>query len=138
MSSSVFRSDSLCTSIDLQVRRSHRSKPPNGHLHHGCLTLGPDGAAMKCRGGRPGEVRMYAVNESTADVFKRAADRLYMWRWPWLPEEPSFYRADGSAVLITLPYDRLAWLELTQDELTELERRVPDLLLSRRPRKVLG
>ena len=80
---------------------------------------------------------MYAVNESTADVFKRAADRLYMWRWPWLPEEPSFYRADGSAVLITLPYDRLAWLELTQDELTELERRVPDLLLSRRPRKVL-
>ncbi len=40
--------------------------------------------------GQPGEVRMYAVNESTADVFKRAADRLYMWRWPWLPEEPSF------------------------------------------------
>ena len=49
----------------------------------------------------------------------------------------TFLLADGSAVLITLPYDRLAWLELTQDELTELERRVPDLLLSRRPRKVL-
>jgi hypothetical protein len=88
--------------------------------------------------GEPGELRVYDANATTADIFKRAANRLYMWRWPWLPEEPSFYRADGSAVLTTLPVDGIAWLDLTGEELTEVERRVPDLLLSRRPRKVLG
>jgi len=102
-------------------------------LHPWLVEARPGWGRDEIPDGQPGELRVYEANAATAGVFKRAADRLCMWRWPWLPEAPAFYRPDGSAVLMTLPVDGLAWLDLAEQELRELERGVPNLLLKRRP-----
>jgi hypothetical protein len=133
----------LAVRFTLHARRF--SSPPDDsfvavqrELEPWLLSTVPSWGRDEVARGELGYLYSYGANGATAEILKRATDRLYKWRWPWLPEEPSFYRADGKLLLATLPQDRLAWLELSSDEVEDLQRRIPDLLLSRRAEKIVG
>jgi hypothetical protein len=64
-------------------------------------------------------------------VLTRVADRLYAWRWPDLPADLCLIRPDGEPWLVTMAADEDSYLTITQDEVEELARAVPQVGLRR-------
>jgi hypothetical protein len=56
-----------------------------------------------------------------------AADGLFDWVEPRLPEDPCLLREDGTAWLTTIAHERDAYFTLTPEERDQLLREVPDL-----------
>lgn len=81
------------------------------------------------RGGTTALVQYYAVEWSVLEAMYTAADRLYEWLSPTLPEDPAFYRSDGTVLMGTVSHERDAFLNLTHAEVSELMESAPQLSL---------
>jgi hypothetical protein len=64
------------------------------------------------------------------EIMKRAANCLFDWVRPGLPEDPCLLRSDGTPWLVTISHERDAYMCLTTDERAELLSLVPGLALS--------
>jgi hypothetical protein len=69
----------------------------------------------------------YAFSQDVAGLLFEAADGLYDWVAPDLPEDLHLLRGDGSAFLGSVAHERDAWLEAEQDEFARLAQSVPGL-----------
>lgn len=61
-----------------------------------------------------------ATSPRSKDVLAAAADSLWDWTGPSLPEDLSFLREDGRPYFISVTHEREAWFELNAHELTLL------------------
>ena len=59
-----------------------------------------------------------------------AAQGLYDWQSPALPEDPAFYRADDSLLLGSIAHEADGFLELGAEEYETLRRTVPTLRIA--------
>lgn len=69
----------------------------------------------------------YAFTPPVAKLLYEAAEGLYDWVAPNLPEDLHLLRQDGSVLLGCVAHERDAWLELDKGELARLGETVPDL-----------
>jgi hypothetical protein len=58
----------------------------------------------------------YSLTWDSAEVLADAADRLYAWVQPTLPEDLSILRSDGEAWLVSIGHEKEAFLCLTAEE----------------------
>jgi hypothetical protein len=73
-------------------------------------------------------VRMlYEYRTEVMAVMLRHSEGLFDWRHPFLPDDPHWFRADGSLWLGTTTHEGRAWLELSEPEASALARK--DVLL---------
>lgn len=79
---------------------------------------------------RPATIYRFTLNEVTVDFLKKAADRLYAWVQPKLPEDPCFYTADGKVWLATIAHENDAFIRLTSDCKTVFDRDIAELQLT--------
>jgi hypothetical protein len=75
-------------------------------------------------------VYQFKLDDQTAGIMVSAADSLYAWRQPELPEDPCFMSHDGEAWLTTISHERDAYLMLKPDEASHLQSRIQGLNLS--------
>lgn len=76
----------------------------------GTRLLGKTGATME----------RYALNDESAAVLSSAADGLYDWTAPYLPDDLGFLRPDGSTWLASVAHEKDAWLELDEADMQSL------------------
>lgn len=76
---------------------------------------------------------VYAVNDQVIDIVRAAADSLFDWINPDLPEDPHFLRADGATWLGSTTHEEYAWLELSDLEWVDLSARWSELAGALRP-----
>lgn len=69
----------------------------------------------------------YLFSQHVAGLLSEAADGLYDWVTPDLPEDLHLLRQDGSVFLGSVAHERDAWLEAEQDEFVRLARSVSGL-----------
>lgn len=74
-------------------------------------------------------VSRYRLNRDSAVVLSQAANGLYGWLQPELPEDLCLLRADGTPWLVTISHERDAFLVLASDEFDALRSALPDLQL---------
>ena len=79
--------------------------------------------------GGTAEVLTYRLAPEMERIFL-AAQGLCDWQSPALPEDPAFYRADGSLLLGTIAHEDDGFLELSAEEHAALYQSVPTLLLA--------
>lgn len=72
----------------------------------GTRLLGKTGATLE----------RYALNSESAAVLNGAADGLYDWMAPHLPDDLGFLRPDGTTLLASVAHEKDAWLELDEDD----------------------
>lgn len=77
------------------------------------------------------EVYHYRLTSGSAAILSRAVDGLYEWVQLDRPEDPCFFRSDGSVWLATITQEEDAFFELTREEHDQLLRQVPDLRLAK-------
>lgn len=77
--------------------------------------------------GPGGHLLRFQLGEASSAVLLTAADRLFAWRRPALPDNLCFYRPDGSPWLVTIAAERLGYIELTQLERVRLAHTTPEL-----------
>ena len=65
------------------------------------------------------------------ETLKRRARRLYAWQGPELPDDPCFYRSDGSTMIATTSHERDCLLFLTEVEMGVLRELVPSIDVAR-------
>jgi hypothetical protein len=83
--------------------------------------------------GEFGRVIRATLCAESLSLLKAAASDLYEWLHPSLPEDPAFYRNDGTVYLATVSHERAAFLELKPAELQRLKSKLPSLELHREP-----
>jgi hypothetical protein len=83
--------------------------------------------------GQFGRVIRAKLCDNTLSSLKTAASDLCEWLQPSLPEDPAFYRDDGSVYLATISHEGGAFFELKPAELQELTLKLPSLELLREP-----
>lgn len=71
---------------------------------------------------------LYRFNERTLDLLTKWSPGLYGWVQPWLPEDITLLRIDGSVLLGNLAHHKESWLQITETEKKELDKEFPDLL----------
>jgi hypothetical protein len=69
----------------------------------------------------------YVFSQPVAHLLFEAADHLYGWVSPDLPEDLHLLRQDGSVLLGSVAHEHDAWLEMGEDEFTRLTISVPGL-----------
>jgi hypothetical protein len=69
----------------------------------------------------------YAFSQHVAGLLSEAADGLYEWVAPDLPEDLHLLRQDGSVFLGSVAHERDAWLEADHEEFARLAQSVPGL-----------
>lgn len=69
----------------------------------------------------------YAFSQHVAGLLLEAANGLYDWVAPDLPEDLHLLRQDGSVFLGSVAHERDAWLEAEGDEFARLAQNVPGL-----------
>ena len=80
-------------------------------------------------GTRSATIYRYTLNGLSVVLLKKAADRLYAWMQPDLPEDPCFYTADGGVWLATIAHEGEAFVRLTSDCKAALDGSIPELRL---------
>jgi hypothetical protein len=83
--------------------------------------------------GKFGRVIRAKMCDDTLSLLKAAASDLYEWLQPSLPEDPAFYRDDGTVYLATISHEGCAFFELQPAELTQLISKLPFLELLKDP-----
>lgn len=81
----------------------------------------------KLEGGSTGRVHRYRLHPEVLDVMTAAADRLYAWRPPALPQDPALVRADGTPFLATVTGEEWAALTLDDEEREVVAANIPEL-----------
>ncbi len=66
-------------------------------------------------------VHRFRAEGGAIQILKDAVSSLYAWLTP-LPEDLCFLRADGDALLTTIAHEREGWMNLSDDERTDLAR----------------
>jgi hypothetical protein len=69
----------------------------------------------------------YTFSQYVTGLLLEAADGLYDWVAPDLPEDLHLLRQDGSVFLGSVAHERDAWLETEEDEFARLAQSVPRL-----------
>lgn len=77
--------------------------------------------------GPGGSLLRFQMGEASSAVLLSAADRLFAWRRPALPDNLCFFRSDGGPWLVTIAAERLGYIELTQLERVRLAHHAPQL-----------
>jgi hypothetical protein len=67
-------------------------------------------------GGALGQVQEYAISPQIVSILQTSVSGLYEWIAPGAPEDLSFIRADGSALLTVVAHEGEAWLSLDSGE----------------------
>lgn len=75
--------------------------------------------------GRAARVFQYSLEPECATILKQAADALYGWRQPSLPEDLCLLRDDKSPWLVSIAHERDGFLRLSQDERRRLLNALP-------------
>jgi hypothetical protein len=75
--------------------------------------------------GHEATLHRFRLNRGLTTILVRFSNGLYDWIEPDLPEDPCFYRADGSTWLATIAHERDAYLEITSSEHDRLISHVP-------------
>jgi hypothetical protein len=70
----------------------------------------------------------FALSASVLDELSCAAEGLYGWQQPTLPEDVALLRADGSVILGSIAHEHDAFLELGDEEFESLVANVPGLV----------
>ena len=70
-------------------------------------------------------VLQYQYGPELATILKGAADRLYSWQQPDLPEDLSLLRQDGEPWLVTIAHENDSYLKLSREELEHLFEALP-------------
>jgi hypothetical protein len=73
-------------------------------------------------------IRVYKFNNESLSILKQAANGLYDWVHPDLLEDLCFLRKDGRPLLVTISHENDGYLELTDEEKTELVKRIPNVV----------
>jgi hypothetical protein len=73
----------------------------------------------------------FSVSSSSVAVLRNAADGLYSWQAPELPDDLCFYRADGTALLGSTAHERESELRLERAEYAALLRLAPGIQMAR-------
>jgi hypothetical protein len=77
-------------------------------------------------------VREIELNEAAAAVLTSAAQGLYAWIHPDLPEDLCMLRPDRTPWLVSIAHEKDGYFELDAHELAELEAEVPEVQVSLR------
>lgn len=77
--------------------------------------------------GRTASVFQYHFETESAEILAGAADGLYDWLQPSLPEDLCLLRADGVPWLVSIAHEKDGYLELSQDERSRLFDALPAL-----------
>jgi hypothetical protein len=75
--------------------------------------------------GETARVDEYSLAWESAEVLTHAADRLYAWVQPSLPEDLSLLRSDGEPWLMTIADEKEAFLFLTSEEYHQVREQSP-------------
>ncbi|MFB4332359.1 leucine-rich repeat domain-containing protein [Paenibacillus sp. CR_12] len=78
-----------------------------------------------------GTYYIYKCCEEAAVVLKQAADDLFAWQHPHLPEDLNFWDHDGQDLLHHVAHERMGGLQIGQEEAENISAMVPGLFLSR-------
>lgn len=78
-------------------------------------------------------VLRFALSETVLEELIAAADGLYEWKQPRLPEDLALLRHDGTAILGSICHEGDAYLELTEEEYGNLTGLVPEIANIVRP-----
>lgn len=79
-------------------------------------------------GGRTSLRHRYRLTPESLAAVLAAADDMFAWVNPELPEDLHLLRTDGTTVLGSIAQEDAVWLELAEDELTELLTNAPAIL----------
>lgn len=89
-------------------------------------SLWPHLAAAPVTGPGGQLVRFRLVSESAA-LLTAAADRLFAWRRPQLPDNLCLFRSDGSPWMVTIAAEGLGYIEMTALERVRLAHTAPQV-----------
>src|ERR1035437_6789504 len=89
-------------------------------------SLWPHLAAAPVAGPGGQLVRFRLVSESAA-LLTAAADRLFAWRRPQLPDNLCLFRSDGSPWMVTIAAEGLGYIEMTALERVRLAHTAPQV-----------
>jgi hypothetical protein len=83
----------------------------------------------------PGTASVYTFHLSPhfRNVFTQQASHLFDWVQPSLPEDPAFYRKDGSVLLGSVSHEQDAFIELSAAELAGFQENVGGRYLDNTP-----
>jgi hypothetical protein len=79
-------------------------------------------------GGRTSLHYLYRLTPESLAAISAAADDMFAWVNPELPEDIHFLRTDGTTVLGSIAQEDAVWLELDEDELHEMLTSAPAIL----------
>lgn len=131
-----------CTSFSLVLNGSISPRPSERAIEFVAklqpFVLGDELRKTWPGGGTPapgqfGRVIRAKLCDNTLSLLKAAASDLCEWSQPWLPEDPAFYRDDGTVYLATISHEGGAFFQLKPDELQQLISKLPSLELLREP-----
>ena len=69
----------------------------------------------------------YSCVDQSMAAIQSAADGLYQWQHPELPEDLHFSRADGTVLLGNVAHEADAWLSLEPDEIDSVRAALPEI-----------
>jgi hypothetical protein len=72
-------------------------------------------------------VLYFSLDAESSNLLKTAANGLYEWLQPILPEDLCFMKSDGSPYLVTISHEKDSYLVLASEERDDLARRLPKL-----------
>lgn len=72
-------------------------------------------------------VHYYKADEHAYDVLQQAADALYDWQQPELPEDLAFFKAQGEAWFAASSHEAHCHLTITHEELQQFVDKIPTL-----------
>jgi hypothetical protein len=101
----------------------HHVETRRGSVWPGTVLLGSEATLLR-----------FALTEPVLEQLLGAAEGLYGWQQPALPEDLALVRADGTVCLASVSHEQDAFLELTDEEYSSLAKSVPELTTLVRPR----
>jgi hypothetical protein len=72
----------------------------------------------------------YRLDPKLVSILKSEVSSLFSWSTPTLPEDLCFYREDRSCLLATISHEKDVYVELSEDELSRFQTRVPEFQVS--------
>ena len=75
-------------------------------------------------------MKEYDFVDGSADILVKAADGLFDWLEPRLPEDLCLLRSDGSPWLVTITHERDAYFVMSREEGLLLTSHIPSLRIS--------
>jgi hypothetical protein len=72
----------------------------------------------------------FRLTLGSAHILQTATDHLFGWHQPDLPEDLCFFRQDRTPWLVTIAHESDAYLSLTDQELQQLSRALPELRIT--------